>query len=134
MRPIALWNAPRAFASIAFLLLAAVSMLPAQPAISLQEQKIAASIDAHNAVDQAFLQQIVDINSGTMHLAGVEAVKDVLVLKFEALGFQVHWVPMQALTARAGDLVAEHPCPQGPGKCGQRLLLIGYMDRGRAHN
>jgi glutamate carboxypeptidase len=87
-----------------------------------------ASIDSHNAADQALLQQIVDINSGTMHLAGVEAVKDILVPKFEALGFKVQWVPMQALTARAGDLIAEHPCPQGEGKCGQRMLLIGHMD------
>jgi glutamate carboxypeptidase len=29
---------------------------------------------------------------------------------------------------RAGDLVAEHPCPGGSGKCGKRLLLIGHMD------
>lgn len=86
------------------------------------------SIDSHEAADVALLQQIVDINSGTMHLAGVEAVKDVLVPRFEALGFQVRWVPMQAQTARAGDLVAEHPCPAGEGKCGQRLLLIGHMD------
>jgi len=29
---------------------------------------------------------------------------------------------------RAGDLVAEHPCPLGAGMCGKRLLLIGHMD------
>ena len=98
------------------------------PQLTQMERQMAASIDARNAADQALLQQIVDINSGTMHLAGVEAVKDVLVPKFEALGFKVRWVPMQSLTARAGDLVAEHPCPQGAGKCGQRLLLVGHMD------
>ena len=89
---------------------------------------MAITIDAHNAADQALLEQIVDINSGTMHLAGVEAVKDVLVPKFESLGFKVRWVPMKAETARAGDLVAEHVCPSGEGKCGKRLLLIGHMD------
>ena len=86
------------------------------------------SIDAHAAEDQALLQQIVDINSGTMHFAGVEAVKDVLAPRIESLGFKVRWVPMQAVTGRAGDLVAEHQCPQGEGKCGKRLLLIGHMD------
>jgi len=101
---------------------------PVAPSLSPLEQKMAASVDAHNAADQALLQQIVDINSGTMHLAGVETVKDILVPRFEALGFQVRWVPMQAQTARAGDLIAEHPCPQGEGKCGKRLLLIGHMD------
>jgi glutamate carboxypeptidase len=89
---------------------------------------MAATIDAHLAEDRQLLEQMVDINSGTMHLAGVEAVKDILLPKFEALGFQTHWVPMKAGTARAGDLVAEHLCPQGTGHCGKRLLLIGHMD------
>jgi glutamate carboxypeptidase len=89
---------------------------------------MAATIDAHLSEDQKLLERVVDINSGTMHLAGVEAVKDVLAPKFEALGFKVRWVPMQAQTQRAGDLVAEHKCPQGEGHCGKRLLLIGHMD------
>ena len=101
-----------------------VSPLPLSPL----EQKIAQSIDAHAAADRALLQQIVDINSGTMHFAGVEAVKDALVPHLESLGFKVRWVPMQAATQRAGDLVAVHACPQGEGKCGKRLLLIGHMD------
>jgi glutamate carboxypeptidase len=92
------------------------------------EQKMVSTIDAHLAEDKQLLQQIVDINSGTMHFAGVEAVKDVLVPRFEALGFKVRWVPMQSLTNRAGDLVAEHPCPHGDGHCGKRMLLIGHMD------
>jgi len=89
---------------------------------------MAASIDTHVDENLTLLKQLVDINSGTMHLAGVEAVKDVLVPRFEALGFKVRWVPMQSQTARAGDLVAEHPCPSGEGKCGKKLLLIGHMD------
>jgi glutamate carboxypeptidase len=89
---------------------------------------MASTIDSHLAEDKQLLEQIVDVNSGTMHLAGVVAVKDVLAPKFEALGFRVRWVPMQSETGRAGDLVAEHPCPHGEGKCGKRLLLIGHMD------
>jgi glutamate carboxypeptidase len=99
----------------------------AQP-LTLVEQRMASSIDRRVPEDEQFLKQIVDINSGTMHLAGVEAVKDVLVPKFEALGFHVRWVPMQSQTARAGDLVAEHLCPEGEGRCGKRMLLIGHMD------
>lgn len=89
---------------------------------------MAASIDSHLPEDQQLLQQIIDINSGTMHLAGVASVKDMLAPKFEAFGFRVRWVDMQAQTKRAGDLVAEHLCPQGEGRCGKRLLLIGHMD------
>ena len=89
---------------------------------------MAQSIDSGAAADQALLQRLVDINSGTMHLAGVEAVKDILVPRFEALGFKVHWNAMQSQTARAGDLVAEHLCPAGEGQCGKKLLLVGHMD------
>ena len=96
--------------------------------LSPLEQKIAKSIDAHDVADRALLQQIVDINSGTMHFAGVEAVKDVLVPHLESLGFKARWAPMQAATERAGDLVAVHACSQGEGKCGKRFLLIGHMD------
>jgi glutamate carboxypeptidase len=89
---------------------------------------MAENVDANNAADVALLQQLVDINSGTMHLAGVVATKDILVPRLEALGFHVRWVPMDTLTHRAGDLVAEHPCPAGEGRCGKRLLLVGHMD------
>ena len=89
---------------------------------------MATVIDAHLAEDERLLQQIVDINSGTMNLAGVEAVKDVLTPRFEELGFGVRWASMKSETGRAGDLVAEHLCPAGPGRCGKRMLLIGHMD------
>jgi len=111
----------------------AVSMVQSQapqnsPALSPAEQKMSTVIDTHLDDDKRFLEQLVNINSGTMHLAGVVAVKDALQPRFEALGFNVRWVPMQAKTKRAGDLVAEHRCPQGEGRCGKRLLLIGHMD------
>jgi glutamate carboxypeptidase len=98
------------------------------PALSATESSMVRSVDAHADADLQLLEQLVDINSGTMHPAGVEEVKDVLVPRFEALGFKVRWVPMQAQTARAGDLVAERLCAAGEGRCGKKLLLIGHMD------
>jgi glutamate carboxypeptidase len=95
--------------------------------LSPLESRMAAIVDANSARDRVLVEQLVYINSGTMHLAGVEAVKDVLAPRFQELGFHVRWVPMEK-TARAGDLVAEHPCPAGAGHCGKRLLLIGHMD------
>jgi glutamate carboxypeptidase len=97
-------------------------------ALTPLEKQMAATIDANNSADQTLLEQIVNINSGTMHLAGVVAVKDVLTPRLQTLGFRVRWVPMDKETARAGDLVAAHPCPAGTGHCGKRLLLIGHMD------
>jgi glutamate carboxypeptidase len=100
----------------------------AKSPLSPTEIAMAQSVDSHVDTDLMLLQQLVDINSGTMHLAGVEAVRDALTPQFEARGFKVRWVPMQAQTERAGDLVAEHLCPAGEGNCGKRLLLIGHMD------
>jgi glutamate carboxypeptidase len=104
------------------------------PAIALAEsitpieQKLVSVIDSHASEDQDLLKELVDINSGTMHFAGVEAVRDVIIPKLKALGFEVRWIPMQSETNRAGDLVAEHRCPEGESRCGKRMLLIGHMD------
>lgn len=89
---------------------------------------MAATIDHNGAADQALLERLVNINSGTMNLRGVVAVKDVLAPRLDALGFRTRWTPMDAITARAGDLTAEHVCAAGAGKCGKRLLLIGHLD------
>src|SRR6201996_4273434 len=96
--------------------------------LSPAEVKMARSVDAHADADLVLLEKLVDLNSGTMHPAGVEAVKDSLAPQFESLGFKVRWVPMQSQTGRAGDLIAEHLCPAGEGQCGEKLLLIGHMD------
>ncbi len=85
------------------------------------------SVDAQTPAAVALLEKIVNINSGTMNLPGVLAVRDVVMPQIEELGFKVHWEPMDSI-GRAGDLVAEHTCPQGTGKCGRRMLLIGHLD------
>jgi glutamate carboxypeptidase len=93
-----------------------------------EETAMVKSLDAETPAAVALLEKLVNINSGTMNLAGVVAVKDVVMPQIEALGFKVRWVPMEAFDKRAGDLVAEHPCAAGTGKCGKKLLLIGHMD------
>jgi glutamate carboxypeptidase len=100
----------------------------AQDAPSPAEAVMAKTVDAEAPAAVGLLEKLVDINSGTMNFAGVVRVKDVLQPEIEALGFKTHWDPMESLDGRAGDLVAEHPCPMGTGKCGKRLLLIGHMD------
>ncbi|HSY37049.1 MAG TPA: M20/M25/M40 family metallo-hydrolase [Acidobacteriaceae bacterium] len=99
----------------------------AQSAASATEAAMVKTVDAATPGAVELLERIVDINSGTMNLAGVVRVKDVIAPQLEALGFTVRWNPMNQV-GRAGDLVAEHPCLLGAGKCGQRLLLIGHMD------
>jgi glutamate carboxypeptidase len=110
------------------LLAAAIVSLQAQStAPTAAETAMVKSVDAQTAAAVAMLEKLVNINSGTMNLPGVLAVKDVVMPQIEELGFKARWEPMDAI-GRAGDLVAERACPAGTGKCGKRLLLIGHLD------
>ena len=104
-----------------------VSCVQAQT-MSSSDTAMVKAVDAETPAAVALLEKLVNINSGTMNLSGVIAVKDVVEPQIQDLGFKTHWEPMQAIDGRAGDLVAEHPCPEGTGKCGKRLLLIGHLD------
>jgi glutamate carboxypeptidase len=102
--------------------------LAQSPAMAPAESAMVKAIDGEMPAAIGLLEKLVNINSGTMNLAGVVAVKDVVAPQIEALGFKVQWTPMQNLDGRAGDLVAEHVCAAGADKCGKRLLLIGHLD------
>lgn len=82
-----------------------------------------AAVEADSARNIKLLEDLVRVNSGTMNLAGVERIGQMLRPEFEQLGFQVSWVPM-AKVGRAGHLIATH---KGNGK-GKRILLIGHLD------
>jgi glutamate carboxypeptidase len=88
---------------------------------SPQERAITSFIDAHNGDALTLLERVVNINSGSMNLAGVRAVGEVFRAEFDALGFKTTWVDGAAFR-RAGHLVAEH---RGRGP---RILLIGHLD------
>jgi glutamate carboxypeptidase len=116
-----------AAASVCFVTMA-LAQSPRSSTLAPVESAMVKAVDAETPAAIGLLEKLVDINSGTMNLAGVVAVKDVIAPQIEALGFKVEWMPMQSLDGRAGDLVAEHACPAGTGKCGKRILLIGHMD------
>ena len=95
----------------------------AQAALSRAEQKIGASVDVGHEPAIALLEKIVNQNSGSMNVAGVKAVADMLRPEFEALGFTVTWKPMDAVK-RAGHFIAVHKGRAGTTK----MLLIGHLD------
>jgi len=66
---------------------------------------------------------MVNQNSGTLSLAGVRAMGEMLRPEFEALGFKVMWIDLPE-TQRAGHFVATH---KGDGR-GKRVLLIAHID------
>lgn len=89
--------------------------------VSKTEKKIVASVDAHHQEALKLLEEVVNINSGSMNFEGVKKVGMIFKAKLDALGFDTKWVEGKAW-GRSGHLVAEH---KGKGKT---MLLIGHLD------
>jgi glutamate carboxypeptidase len=107
------------------LILLALALLsaPAQAKLAPAEQRIVKTVDAEQGRTVALLERLVNQNSGSLNLPGVEAVGRMMRAELEPLGFEVTWVPM-AEVGRAGHIVATH---RGSGR-GKRMLLIGHLD------
>jgi glutamate carboxypeptidase len=103
------------------LLLLAARDVCAQAGDPAVEAAIGAAAEASLPRALELLTQAVDINSGTLNLAGVRQVGDLFAKELAALGLRTQWVdgaPFQ----RAGHLVATK---EGQGRC---VLLIGHLD------
>jgi glutamate carboxypeptidase len=105
------------------LALTVLSGSPAGAALSETERALAASVDAAVPPALDLLRRAVDINSGTMNFAGVEAVGRLFEPRFRELGFETRWVD-GAQWSRAGHLLGER-AGTGPGP---HVLLIGHLD------
>ena len=97
------------------------SIASATAAVSKVEQDVIDFARAEKESAITLLEQVVNINSGTMNHAGVTRVADIFAEEFKALGFNTNWYDMSEVD-RAGHLFAEK---QGDGQC---LLLIGHLD------
>ena len=104
-------------AALLLLLAPAGALAQPSPAEQTMMQTVAAEHDRHIAL----LERMVNQNSGTLNLAGVQMVGDMVRAELEPLGFEVRWVDM-AETGRAGHLVATH------AGHGRNILLIGHLD------
>ena len=102
--------------------LAAAAPAAAQQ-LTAEEQRIVAYVEAHadEAVD--FLEEIVNINSGTMNPAGVRRVARAFQAPLDSLGFDVRWIELPDSLNRAGHLFAYRT-----GTRGRSVLLIGHLD------
>lgn len=99
-------------------------------AFNLQAQKLNRTerkiIDRVKSLDEeslSFLEQVVNINSGTLNQKGVKEVGNVFRSAFQEIGFQTQWIDMPAEMNRAGHLFASIN-----GDKGKKLLLIGHLD------
>jgi len=91
--------------------------------ISKIEKRISASIDVNNSSALKLLEEVVNINSGSMNFEGVQKVGQIFKARLDALGFETRWVDGKSF-GRAGHLVGYH-IDKGAGKT---LLLIGHLD------
>lgn len=92
-------------------------------ALSSEEQKIVARVDARREDFARDLQEAVMVDSATENLAGVRKMAEVFGRQLTALGFESRFVELPASTGRSGHLVAEHR-----GTKGRRILLLGHLD------
>lgn len=106
-----------------FILAALCLANPAVAALTSAETLMVNAVDAEHAASIALLERLVNQNSGTLNLVGVEAVGRMMRAELEPLGFTVQWKPM-ASTKRAGHLIATRKGSAGT----KRLLLIGHLD------
>ena len=109
---------------LALLLSASLALAPAAHAkLSRAESAMAKTVTAEQERSIALLEKLVNQNSGSLNLEGVEKVGVMMRAELEPLGFTVTWKPMPE-TKRAGHLIAVHK-----GKADtKRLLLIAHLD------
>ena len=96
--------------------------LPAQK-LSKVERKLVNTVEANNSEAIGFLENVVNINSGTLNAKGVKEVGMVFKNAFENLNFNARWIEMPEEMNRAGHFFAETE-----GTKGKKLLLIGHLD------
>jgi glutamate carboxypeptidase len=104
-----------------FLFFCSLTLMAAQ-SLTPEQQKIVAAVNADADDSAKLVEQLVNINSGTLNAPGVRKVAAVLQPRFEALGFQCRFIPMEEVK-RAGHLECVRK-----GSHGKRVLLIGHMD------
>ncbi|MDG2421242.1 MAG: hypothetical protein P8N40_06040, partial [Gammaproteobacteria bacterium] len=119
------------------------SMLPApvvslsaediEPALTAAEIELVSWVDSQEQEMLELLEQITNINSGTLNKEGVDKVTQIFNVKLQALGFSTSYLP--------GDLIEMPSCPGSDYSIdvtdhllasrigsGTKLLLMGHTD------
>jgi glutamate carboxypeptidase len=97
--------------------------LAAQAGLSPTERRILTAATAEVPAALTLIERTVNVNSGTLNVAGVRKVGEMYRPLLDSLGFTVRWAEVPASMKRAGHLVAERK-----GNRGKRILIIGHLD------
>lgn len=103
-------------------LLSLLSTVAVAESITPIEQSMRTYLSTQEKNQIALLKKLVDINSGTTNIKGVNRVAAIMRKELQALGFKVRLVAEPNKMQRASTLIAER---EGEGL---RLLLIGHLD------
>jgi glutamate carboxypeptidase len=87
------------------------------------EKKLADEVSRQMPVSLKLLEELVNINSGSLNVEGVRKNGDIMGEALRRIGFETQWIKLPDSLKRAGHLVAVRK-----GNKGKRLLLIGHLD------
>jgi glutamate carboxypeptidase len=93
--------------------------------LSRIEKKIIKQIDLNSEDALNLLEDVVNINSGSLNISGVKKVGAIFSSQFESIGFKPTWYTMPDEMGRAGHLFCELSTGTVRGK---KILLIGHLD------
>ena len=91
--------------------------------LSREEILVTKNVEKNHKESVQFLEQTVNINSGSQNPAGVKKVGALYKKLLDEIGFTTTWVDMPESMNRGGHLIAEIK-----GTKGKKLMLIGHMD------
>ncbi|HAH38971.1 MAG TPA: peptidase M20, partial [Algoriphagus sp.] len=74
----------------------------AQQKLSKEEKKLLELVDKNYQETVALLEEVLNINSGSLNKEGVREVGRVFAREFEKIGFETEWVEVPAEVNRAG--------------------------------
>lgn len=91
--------------------------------LSKEEKQIIKHVEKNHDNSVRFLEETVNINSGTYNPEGVRKAGALYKKMLDDLGFTTTWVEMPDSMQRGGHLIGEIK-----GKKGKKVLLIGHID------
>jgi glutamate carboxypeptidase len=95
----------------------------AQQNLNKEERKLIELIDKNYQETLALLEEVININSGSLNKEGVREVGRVFEREFQKIGFETEWLELPAEVNRAGHFIASRK-----GSKGKKLFLIGHLD------
>ena len=87
------------------------------------EKQIVNYVNLHVSDAEKLLENVVNINSGTLNKEGVKKVGEIFSTEFKKAGFTTEWVLLPDSLNRAGHLVATRK-----GEKGKKIFIIGHLD------